>query len=481
MMTAVGILGGSWLFLALGYYAVMADSPHRDVRQSLLALRGESRGDPRSLPRIFRSGVLEAIAFASSMSLVSLAVLDGWWVKIGALVGALMAWRVSAVARWVRLEELRKVRDHCAEVLLTPSFQPEQPPAVAGKSAPFAVDVEKAAHSNYELFLRPFATQRELEFHWTESDGKGQDFVRSVHLETLIREVRSDEATVVGIGRSETESPAGAIHPSDAEWWREFQKAATHARGFFIVPGAQGGSLEEIRWLTEQHRLRDCTWIMPRWTSSWKVEAQWKRNQTALAELGIRLPEFQALGGFFLVDPVKGASRVLPMDPGQPGNPARQLRRLQAIRDFWEAPNDSGAAPSPLKPLRLWGSPGQLVVGCLFSLMGLGAFALLFGSEFSWKHLGISLGFLAIGAASIWATVLWVELGSQVRVRKLFGTRTVSWTYVIDAYPSRGGLTLVVPDDPLESEIELRADSRKVEAVRLLSRSCGRSDLMVKK
>lgn len=214
----------------------------------------------------------------------------------------------------------------------------------------------------FALYLRPFVTtERLIAQPVADIDmGSGNDFPVHLDVETLLARALRGDCPLVALGRpGEVEVGAGRVVTDDDSWRAVIHAMAYRATLVVMVPLAHPGTLEELRFVSEQGLLGKTILLMPETVGGrpsgvvtttetdrifegglrsydesehhLDLRVEWTAAVDASRTLGIELPPQAAAGALFTIDPGSGrGARLVPLGLSSLSQRAGYLR--SAIR-----------------------------------------------------------------------------------------------------------------------------------------------------
>jgi hypothetical protein len=258
----------------------------------------------------------------------------GWWAKALWFLAAALAGFLFDAIRGVEEQREQARRNADAAALRDRVL-----------SAPGSGDVPE-----FSLYLRPFSTTGTIDAQ-VRSQGP-------LDLETLLDRALRPSSRLVALSRRSERFVVGSarLFLPDDEWRRGFEELASRARTVFVIPTAEGATVDEIEWLTAQRHLAKCVFVMPETVTGEGLQASlhapstvsvveehaadhagdWARAKAALqARLGLRLPEYDERGALVRLDDGGAAIAVRPLGL------ASAVLKVAKLRDALQDPSIS--------------------------------------------------------------------------------------------------------------------------------------------
>lgn len=171
-----------------------------------------------------------------------------------------------------------------------------------------AIELAEGYEEGLVLFLRPFAVDGELGLLGISAKWVGVDF------ETVLTYASKPVGDLVALGRPDDAFGAGRLETAEANWFGTFIKMARRARLIVVIPSANRGTTNEVRWLISECKLGQTIFVMPTLTTYgfWESPAegsveksyatQWAQVVPLYASLGLNMPPYTGDGALFMMD-----------------------------------------------------------------------------------------------------------------------------------------------------------------------------------
>lgn len=160
----------------------------------------------------------------------------------------------------------------------------------------------------FVLFLRPFAVDDKLGLLGVSAKWGGADF------ESLIEYASKPIGRLIAFGREDDCFGAGRLEVAEEGWFYKFISLANQARLIVVIPSANKGTTDEVRWIIGDSALEKTIFVMPPNTQLNFLErgpnqsdtrtyaAQWNDAAVVYQSAGLDLPAYDEAGALFMVD-----------------------------------------------------------------------------------------------------------------------------------------------------------------------------------
>lgn len=174
----------------------------------------------------------------------------------------------------------------------------------------------------FVLFLRPFAVDDKLGLLGVSAKWGGAD------LESLIGYASKPVGSLIAFGREDDCFGAGRLEAGEEGWYYKFISLANRARLIVVIPSANKGTADEIRWIIGDSALEKTIFVMPPTTQLNFLEHehsagntrtyadQWKDATKVYLASDLDLPPYNENGALFMIDHDRRVADLLNLRSG---------------------------------------------------------------------------------------------------------------------------------------------------------------------